>query len=182
VTRSLATLAMLTLTAGLMSACGGGSSTPATSATSSTVPAATSAATAAAVSAKASSAGASSAGATSAAATSAAVAAPTSAAAGGGSTSGCDNAAVAVNKATNASTQSEEVISIDLAGGCATVVVASAIPTGNAVSKAAAVQLCNTVATPAYANGVSAVKIIAVDGTSVAASGKKGSPCVAATG
>lgn len=153
-TPTLRGFALPAAVAACLTACGGGSSTPATSATS--VTSSPVAATSAAV-----------------APPSAAAAAP-SAAAGSGSTSSCTNAAVAVNKATNASPQSELVFSIDLAGGCSTIVITSGIAAGDA----AAVTLCNTVAPVAYANGVGAVKILALDGKSAAATGKKGSACV----
>ncbi len=184
-TRNLKTLAVVSLTIGLAAACGGGSSKPAaSSATSAAAPpsaaaaAPTSAAAAATTSAAAVSSATGSAAATSASAAPASVPAisapPSPAAATGGSTTGCSNAAVAVNKATNASPQSQLVFSIDLQGGCSTVVITSGIAKGDA----AAVTLCNTVAPVAYANGVGAVKILATDGTSSAASGKKGSACV----
>jgi hypothetical protein len=87
---------------------------------------------------------------------------------------------VAVNKATNASPESSQVGDIEFKGGCAAVAVTTYLPPGQPASTAAGLKICETAATPAYANGVSAVLVYGVDGSTLLASGKKGSSCSAA--
>ena len=102
------------------------------------------------------------------------VATGSASAATGGS---CDNATVAVNKATNASPDSAQVLDIELTGGCNAVSVVTFLVAGDGAAKATALKICDASATPAYANGVAALIVYASDGSSVLASGKKGSPC-----
>jgi hypothetical protein len=82
-----------------------------------------------------------------------------------------------VNKATNASPESDQVLDIELKGGCAAVTLATTLTSGDGTATATALKICQTAATPAYANGVGAVGVLAVSGTELAA-GTKGSACV----
>jgi hypothetical protein len=89
----------------------------------------------------------------------------------------CDNATVAVNKATNASPDSSKVVDIELKDGCNAVTVTTFLLAGDSAATATAVKICDTSATPAYANGVGALIVYASDGSTVLASGKKGAAC-----
>jgi hypothetical protein len=101
-------------------------------------------------------------------------AATTSQAAGGGD---CGNAAVAVNVATNASPESDQVMDIEIVGGCASVTLHTALAAGDASAADTAVKICETASKPAYANGVGAVTVLAVGSKTVLATGTKGSAC-----
>jgi hypothetical protein len=89
----------------------------------------------------------------------------------------CGNATVAVNKATNASPESDQVLDIELKGGCAAVTLGTVLAPGNSSAGATALKICQTAATPAYANGAGAVIVLGVGGTELAG-GTKGSSCV----
>jgi hypothetical protein len=173
--RPLCALSVL-IAALFMAGCGGGSKSPQASGT----PSSTSATSTSATSTSATSTPSSALPATTAATTAASSATqpPSSAHSSVASVGGnCGNATVAVNKATNASPESDQVLDIELKGGCAAVTLATVLPSGDSTASATALKICQTAATPAYANGVGAVSVLGVGGSELAA-GTKGSACV----